>query len=193
MIAKAVAAQRQRWSADFVDSIDEPAMVPDRVANGTAALLPAGPALWHGSTRCVDAADTVAWQGSVEFEALCRAYRGSGGIAYAEDLARLLEERPVGGHLSLARLITSRQVLSFRWHGLIWVPMFQFDTADLTLRCGARQVLRELDGAFDGWAIAEWFVQPNAWLADRSPLDMLDADRTAVLQAARTDRFIVNG
>ena len=93
----------------------------------------------------------------------------------------------------VANQVAARQVLSFRWRGLIWVPMFQFNAVELSLRSGTRQVMRELAGVFDDWATAEWFVQPNAWLLDRPPLDVLDTDLPAVLQAARADRYIVCG
>ena len=56
--------------------------------------------------RVVDA-DETAWRGSLEFEALRLAYRGSGGIAYGEDLARLLEARPLADGHSLAKLIAA--------------------------------------------------------------------------------------
>ena len=38
-----------------------------------------------------------------------------------------------------------------------------------------------------------WFSQPNHWLRNRRPVDVLDVSLTAVLRAARADRFIANG
>lgn len=43
------------------------------------------------------------------------------------------------------------------------------------------------------WALAMWFSQPNHWLRNRRPVDVLDVSLTAVLRAARADRFIANG
>ena len=71
--------------------------------------------------------------------------------------------------------------------------MFQFDLRDLSTKHGPRQVLNELGTAFDGWELAVWFVQPNSWLNDRSPVDLLNTQLSAVLEAARADRFIVTG
>ncbi|MDM0059234.1 antitoxin Xre/MbcA/ParS toxin-binding domain-containing protein [Variovorax fucosicus] len=56
-----------------------------------------------------------------------------------------------------------------------------------------QQVLAELVSVFDGWALAIWFVQPNPWLNDRSPVDLLGLNLSGVLEAARADRFVAAG
>ncbi len=91
------------------------------------------------------------------------------------------------------RLIVSGHVFSFAWHDTYWVPMFQFDPQDLSLRPATRQVLAELANDLDGWSIAGWFAASNPWLSQRRPVDLLDIDLPAVLQAARADRFVATG
>jgi hypothetical protein len=81
-------------------------------------------------------------------------------------------------------------VFGFDWHGSFWVPMFQFDLRDLSLRLAAQQVQRELVPVFDGWTIAVWFAQRNSWLDEQRPVDLLDTQLHNVLHAARADRFI---
>ena len=127
------------------------------------------------------------------FTALLSAFRASGGTARGDDLARLLEDHQHGDFVSLARLIAKGHVFGFDWRGVLWIPMFQYDLCTLAIRAGPQQVLAELAGAFDGWALASWFAQPNAWLGDRRPVDLLDSDLAGVLQAARADRFIAAG
>ncbi len=56
-----------------------------------------------------------------------------------------------------------------------------------------KPILLELISVYDAWELAKWFAQPNAWLADRLPADTLANDPSAVLQAARAERFISNG
>ena len=128
-----------------------------------------------------------------EFVALRDEYRASGGIERGDDLARWMEARSSGDFVSLARLIVGGQVFSFEWHHSFWIPMFQFELPTLRLRDGPRRVLAELAPAFDGWRLAQWFVQPNEALSARRPLDLVDHQLEAVLAAARTDRFVAIG
>jgi hypothetical protein len=55
-------------------------------------------------------------------------------------------------------------VFSFDWRRTYWVPMFQFDLTDLSVRAGLQQVIAEFDNSFDNWKLAMWFTQPNLWL-----------------------------
>ncbi len=128
-----------------------------------------------------------------EFVVLCAAFRATGGMARGDELAGWLEDRRRGDFISLARLIASREVFSLEWHGTHWVPLFQLNRVDLSLRAGPRLAIAELPDGLDGWAIAGWFARRNPWLRGSRPVDQLDSDLWAVLQAARADRFAANG
>jgi hypothetical protein len=128
-----------------------------------------------------------------DFLAMRASYRNTGGIARGDDLARLLEDLQRGDVATLARRIAAGDVFGFDWHGSFWVPMFQFDLSDLSLKASARQVQNELASVFDGWTIAVWFAQRNSWLNEYKPVDLLDTEFRAVLEAARADRFIAAG
>ena len=130
---------------------------------------------------------------AVGFVTILAANRATGGTARGDDLARLLEDRCGGDFVSLAKRIVAGDVFGFEWHRTFWIPMFQFELADLSIKPAAGQVLAELENEFDGWALAAWFAQPNVWLRERRPVDLLDLDLPAVLEAARTDRFIAAG
>ncbi len=130
---------------------------------------------------------------SAGFVAMLAAYRDTGGTARADDLARLLQDRQHGGYVSLARLLAHGKVFSFEWRGSRWVPMFQFDLNDLSVRPGLQQVLVELSGEFDDWSLAAWFAEPNSWLDDQRPVDLIATDLKSVVEAARADRFIAAG
>jgi hypothetical protein len=138
-------------------------------------------------------ADLVDLPGDRDVAAMRAAYRATGGIARGEDLARWLEEHELGDFVTLARLIVSGAIFSFEWQDGFWIPMFQFDLHDLSVRPGPQQVLAELAADFDGWSLAVWFAKPNSWLADRRPVDLLASNLDAVRQAARADRFIAAG
>lgn len=128
-----------------------------------------------------------------DFIAMRTAYRASGGIACGDDLARLLEDHQRGDFISLAKLIVAGDVFGFDRHHTFWVPMFQFELHDLSVKPASRQVLAELGSAFDGWSLATWFVRANCWLNGQRPVDLLDSNRPSVLEAARVDRFIAVG
>lgn len=131
--------------------------------------------------------------GQPHIDALRAVFRRTGGLARGDDLERLLEDRQVGDFVSLARLIASGDIFGFEWRSMFWVPMFQFEMNDLSLRWSARSVAAKLSAVFDGWRLASWFAKPNSWLDDRSPVDLLNSDLTAVREAARADRFVAKG
>ncbi len=128
-----------------------------------------------------------------DFVAMREAYRATGGIARGGDLARLLDDQGRGGSASLAALIDAGAVFGFDWRRDFWIPMFQFEMRDLSLKAAPHEVLAELAAEFDGWNLAAWFAQRNCWLNERRPVDVLDANLPVVLAAARADRFIAAG
>jgi hypothetical protein len=127
------------------------------------------------------------------FDALRCAYLAFGGLARGDDVARLLEDRARGDFVSLARLIASRRIFGLEWQDTFWIPMFQFDLGDLSVRRCMKPVLDELASAFDGWRLAAWFVEPNDWLKECRPIDLIVIDPDEVAQAARADRFVAAG
>ena len=130
---------------------------------------------------------------SCGFAALLAAFHATGGTAKGDDLARLMADHGTGDFVGLARLIAAGDVFGFEWRGTLWIPMFQFEPRDLSINPASRAVLAELGSAFDGWARAAWFAQPNCWLQHRTPVDLLGTELSEVLGAARTDRFIAVG
>jgi hypothetical protein len=58
---------------------------------------------------------------------------------------------------------------------------------------GLENTLAELVVVYDNWQIANWFSQPNLWLADRTPADALAAAAPEVLHAARAERYAAAG
>jgi hypothetical protein len=126
-----------------------------------------------------------------DFIAICAAYRGQGGIARSTELAECLLARPPQGTHRLEALIVAGAIFSFEWNHACWVPMFQFGPERGPLpRAAVAAVLAELAPLFDGWRLALWFAQPNAWLREQRPFELLDADLDGVLATARADRYI---
>jgi len=130
------------------------------------------------------ASDVTRRPGGRGFIALLEAFRASGGTAPGEIVGRLLEAHQVGDAVSLARLVHSGAVFGFEWRGSLWIPMFQFDAHDLSVRRGPQRVRAALPESCQGWALAAWFATPNAWLQGHLPVDGLASDLRAVLGAA---------
>ena len=147
---------------------------------------PTGP-LQPADQRCTH--DT----GERQFVAMQAVCRRSGGIASDDDVLLLLRRCSDQPLSKLARWIVSRHVVSFKWHARTWLPMFQFDPVDMSLRPGVAAVIRELSDVFDDWELMAWFTSPNEWLRDMAPVDAIAASPAAVFDAARADRFIAGG
>jgi hypothetical protein len=148
--------------------------------HGAHGTSPAGLSRWRPPTQ-------------QSFIALQNAYRVTGGLGNGQDLAARLHMSGEGSSATLARWIGHQQVLSFTWDDEHWLPMFQFDPRDLSLRRGLRQVLAELFDVMDGWEIALWFAQPNDALKGHTPASQWLSDWPAVFQAVRLQRFVMKG
>ena len=169
----------------------------DHVANiygaaHTASAISVGNRL-TGSNELEQPEEISSVPSSRGFKALLSAFQATGGAARGDELAGLMADRQLGTLASLARNIVSGEVLSFQWRHSFWVPMFQFELDDLSLKKGPRKVLAELVKVLEPWAIAAWFAQPNSWLKYQRPIDLLDSNLSAVFAAARADRFVANG
>jgi len=124
---------------------------------------------------------------------MANAYRRSGGLVSGTEATLLLRRHSTQPLSLLARWIVTRRVVSYTWQSETLVPLFQFERNDMTVRRDTSQVVDELAGAFDDWELASWFAQPNSWLQGAAPVELIDVDQPAVLQAARADRFIARG
>ncbi len=119
------------------------------------------------------------------FVALLEAFRATGGTVPAVIVGRLLNAHQVCATGGLHQLIATRQVIGFDWRANFWIPMFQFDEKDLTLKVGAQRVRAELPPGRTPWTLATWFASSNARLNGARPADVLDSDLQAVVRAAR--------
>jgi hypothetical protein len=125
--------------------------------------------------------------------AMVEVFERTGGLMRSEQVLFMLRRRSSQALSMLARWIVDQRAVTFEWQADRLVPTFQFDLADMSIRPEAAAVLAELAGVFDDWELASWFAEPNAWLLGRRPVDTLQADTQAVLDAARADRFVARG
>lgn len=128
-----------------------------------------------------------------QFLSMTQAFGRAGGLTSGDAVARLLRKRSDQPISMLARWIVERTIVSVEWQSQLLIPLFQFDQRDMSLRPCVAQVVQELRSVFDDWELALWFTQPNIWLRDAAPVDVVQRETAAVLEAARTDRFIARG
>ena len=131
-------------------------------------------------------ADMAVWVDDARFLGLLAAYRTSGGLATGHEIAA---RRPRTGLSELARAIAARELIGMEWGGQRWLPFFQFERGDVAVRAPVRLLVGELADLLDDGDMAQWFVQPNAWLNGAQPLQLLDSDFAHVHDAARALRF----
>jgi hypothetical protein len=125
-----------------------------------------------------------------QFMEMLDSYRSTNGIARAQEVFTMYKVSHGNDVATLARWIVKREVVSFDWQSKVWVPLFQFDRADMSILPGMDSVLSILNPIFDPWEMAIWFSQPNRRLQGKSPALALASDPHGVLNAADTDRFI---
>jgi len=128
-----------------------------------------------------------------QFLQMQQVYSRTGGLLSGTDVAHRLRRHRDQPLSTLARWIVARAIVNFEWHSHILVPMFQFEPEDMSLRPAMVELMREFKDVLDDWECACWFAEPNVWLHDAAPVDLLRVEPAQVLDAARADRFIVRG
>lgn len=126
-----------------------------------------------------------------QFIALLEGYRCSGGLARGQEVFALAQRCQPNQVQRLAHWIVNAEVICFDWQAQMWLPLFQFNSFDMSPQPGLDQVLAALRPAYETWELAQWFVQTHPWLAGQTPADTLLTDFAAVLLAARADPRVV--
>jgi hypothetical protein len=130
-------------------------------------------------------------QRNMRFVNLLNAFRESGGLARANEVASHFQRRSAQDISVLGGWLVKRQAIAFEWHSKLWMPLFQFNRADMSLRSGLAEILAELVVVYNDWDLASWFTKPNPWLSDGLPADALAVAAPQVLWAARAERSAV--
>jgi len=120
-----------------------------------------------------------------ETEAACSE---RGGLLDADELLGELRQQTSQPLSWMARRIASREFISFTFRHAIWIPKFQFSSeGSYEPRPLVACVAREMAGLRADWDLLEWFLGSNDSLDGQRPVDLLDSNDAAVLQAARAD------
>jgi hypothetical protein len=134
-----------------------------------------------------------------QYRAMENAFSSTGGIVSADEVVTRLGRHTDQPISQLARWIVDHAVLSFPWRTRTMLPLFQFQfqfqfhLASITIHPTVTAVIGELVPVLGDWDISVWFAEPNAWVSDTAPVEAIDRDVHAVLDAARAERYLARG
>jgi hypothetical protein len=101
------------------------------------------------------------------------------------EVADLVGSAAANRNAAAHKLLRKGQLFAVRYRGQDFYPSFQFDVAEARPRPVIARALGRLQAAgLRGWEIAFWFTDPNGWLDDSRPVDLLQSDPDAVAAAA---------
>lgn len=92
-----------------------------------------------------------------QFMTMLDSYRCNGGLARAQEVFTLFKSRHGTDPATLARWIVRRSAISFDWQSKVWIPLFQFNRADMTIQPPIIPILNALNPVFSPWELASWF------------------------------------
>lgn len=105
------------------------------------------------------------------------------GLLTSAQIAELNESQAENRSALASRWRREGRIFSVKHHGRDYFPGFQFDR-DGRPRSIVADLLRAFAGAH-GWQTALWFTAPNGYLGGRRPVDLLETDPGAVIEAAK--------
>lgn len=125
------------------------------------------------------------------FLQLMKSLRPYGGMLPDEDVRSIgfVSRAP----FSLGEALMQRVLFALTWRHRLWLPMFQFRMPDLAVSPQVSSIANLMHPVVQGFELAEWFVAPNPWLDEQTPLDAIESDSVQVMNAARADRFVRAG
>lgn len=116
------------------------------------------------------------------------------GALRSQEVADLAESRASNRSALASRWRAEKRTLAVPLGEELLYPGFQFnaDGKPRPVIASALEWLRS-DSHTTDWQAALWFVTPTSWLAGRRPVDLLEIDPDAVIEAARREVCDVAG
>jgi len=110
------------------------------------------------------------------------------GALRSQDVADLAESRATNRAALANRWRTENRVVAVPVGDELLYPGFQFNSEGKPKPAiGPTIDLMRSDPHTTDWQMALWFVTPTSWLGARRPVDLLDEDPDAVINAARRE------
>lgn len=109
------------------------------------------------------------------------------GALTSQDVAELSQSQAKNRAAHAHRAKTENKLFAVEYQGDQRYPAFQFDAQTGKPKPIIKQMLELLNSQWSGWQLALWFVTPNGYLDDQTPMDRLDASPEAVMEALRKE------
>ena len=114
---------------------------------------------------------------------------------FMREVGALTSEEVAGLSLSQAKnraayarkLQAENKIFAVEFQGEQRYPAFQFDAQSGKPKPVIKQILEIAKDQWLAWQLALWFVTPNGYLDDQTPLEKLDAAPEAVLDTLRKE------
>ncbi|HEX3129451.1 MAG TPA: phasin family protein [Thermoanaerobaculia bacterium] len=108
------------------------------------------------------------------------------GLLSSSEVAELAGSRSANRAALANRWKQEGRLFTVTHRGETRYPGFQFDREGQPLAAVA-QVLKSLGRQSSEWELALWFTASNGWLGARRPVDLLEREPEAVIEAARRE------
>lgn len=109
------------------------------------------------------------------------------GALTSQEVAELSQSQAKNRAAHAHRAKTENKLFAVEYQGDQRYPAFQFDAQTGKPKPIIKRILETLNGQWSGWQLALWFVTPNGYLDDQTPMDRLDASPEAVMEALRKE------
>ena len=109
------------------------------------------------------------------------------GALTSQEVAELSQSQAKNRAAHAHRAKTENKLFAVEYQGDQRYPAFQFDPQTGKPKPIIKQMLETLNGQWSGWQLALWFVTPNGYLDDQTPMDRLDAAPEIVMEALRKE------
>jgi hypothetical protein len=111
-----------------------------------------------------------------------------GGLATTGELVELMRPHWRQPGAVLTRWMLGHKVVSFPVGTLTLLPLFQFERPRFAPDNGVADATLVLADLMSDEDLAKWFLQPNQWLEQERPADVVAVDPELVLSAANRAR-----
>jgi hypothetical protein len=103
----------------------------------------------------------------------------------SSDVAEISGSQARNGSARASRWKLEQRIFSVPWNGVDYYPAFQFARTDGQPLPAIKTILDIFGGQLTPWQTALWFWGGNGWLHDKSPMEMIQRDPQAVIEAAK--------